>query len=102
MTYNHLNISELSFIQNLGSQGTKAYIATKTLKRSAKTIYRFLDTGKTISEYYENYQVNKANSGRNEKYISCSMRTLYRIFRSKLLLPLARCDLEMFFIFMIL
>ncbi len=113
MTYNHLIISELSFIQNFWSQGIKAYIAAKALKRSAETIYRvyrFLDTGKTISEYYENYQANKAKSGRkslvlpndeleyikekvglgwtpdtiigrNEKHISCSMRTLYRIFK---------------------
>ncbi|TGY50330.1 IS30 family transposase, partial [Ligilactobacillus murinus] len=40
MTYNHLTISELSFIQNFWNQGVKAYIAAKTLKRSAETIYR--------------------------------------------------------------
>ena len=46
MTYNHLTISELSFIQNFWNQGVKAYIIAKTLKRSAETIYRvyrFLD-----------------------------------------------------------
>ncbi|MBF0832618.1 IS30 family transposase, partial [Lactobacillus murinus] len=113
MTYNHLTISELSFIQNFWNQGVKAYIVAKTLKRSAETIYRvfrFLDAGNSISEYYENYRTNKAKSerkpivlpndeleyikekvslgwtpdtiiGRNEKHISCSMRTLYRIFK---------------------
>lgn len=58
MTYNHLTISELSFIQNFWNQGVKAYIVAKTLKRSAETIYRvfrflmlgirFLNTMKTI------------------------------------------------------
>ncbi len=113
MTYNHLTISELSFIQNFWNQGVKAYIVAKTLKRSAETIYRvfrFLDAGYSISEYYENYRANKSRSGRkptvlpndeleyikekvslgwtpdtiigrNEKHISCSMRTLYRIFK---------------------
>ena len=113
MTYNHLTISELSFIQNFWNQGVKAYIVAKTLKRSAETIYRvyrFLDAGNSISEYYENYRANKSKSGRkpivlpndeleyikekvslgwtpdtiigrNEKHISCSMRTLYRIFK---------------------
>ena len=58
MTYNHLTISELSFIQNFWNQGVKAYIVAKTLKHSAETIYRvyrFLDAGNSISEYYENY-----------------------------------------------
>ncbi len=70
----------------------------------------FLDAGNSISEYYENYRANKSKSGRklivlpndeleyikekvslgwtpdtiigrNEKHISCSMRTLYRIFK---------------------
>ena len=132
MTYNHLTISELSFIQNFWNQGVKTYIVAKTLKRSAKAIYRvfrFLDAGYSISEYYENYRANKSRSGRkpivlpndeleyikekvslgralserhqdypnyhnefghleadtiigrNEKHISCSMRTLYRIFK---------------------
>ncbi|NEF95102.1 IS30 family transposase [Ligilactobacillus murinus] len=113
MTYNHLIISELSFIQNFWHQGVKAYIVAKTLKRSAETIYsvfRFSDAGYSISEYYENYRTNKAKSGRkpivlpndeleyikekislgwtpdtiigrNAKHISCSMRTLYRIFK---------------------
>ena len=55
MTYNYLTISELSFIQNFWNQGVKAYIVAKTLKRSAETIYRvfrFLDAGYSISEYY--------------------------------------------------
>ncbi len=67
MTYNHLTISELSFIQNFWNQGVKAYIVAKTLKRSAETIYRvyrFLDAGNSISEYYENYRANKSKSGR--------------------------------------
>lgn len=103
---------------NFWNQGTKAYIAAKLLKRSAENVYRvyrFLDAGNSISEYYEKYKANKARSGhkpiilpkdefeyikekvalswtpdtiigRNEKSISCSMRTLYRIFkRSKAL-----------------
>lgn len=113
MTYNHLTISELSFIQNFWNQGTKAYIVAKSLKRSAETIYRvyrFLEAGHSIAEYHENYKANKARAGRkpiilpvdeleyikekvalgwtpdtiigrNEKAISCSMRTLYRIFK---------------------
>ena len=67
MTYNHLTISELSFIQNFWNQGVEAYIVAKTLKRSAETIYRvysFLDAGNSISEYYENYRANKARSNR--------------------------------------
>ena len=45
----------------------KAYIIAKTPKRSAETIYRvfrFLDAGYSISEYYENYRANKSRSGR--------------------------------------
>ncbi len=57
MTYNHLTISELSFIQNFWNQGVKAYIVAKTLKRSAETIYR-------VFRYYENNRTNKAKSGR--------------------------------------
>lgn len=67
MAYNHLTISELSFIQNFGNQGTKAYIVAKSLKRSAKTIYRvyrFLEDGHSIAEYHENYKANKARAGR--------------------------------------
>lgn len=67
MTYNHLTISELSFIQNFWNQGTKAYVAAKSLKRSAETIYRvyrFLDAGNSISEYYETYKANKSKAGR--------------------------------------
>nr|WP_225428167.1 hypothetical protein [Ligilactobacillus murinus] len=67
MTYNHLTISELSFIQNFWNQGVKAYIVAKTLKRSAETIYRvfrFLDAGNSLYEYYENYRTNKAKSER--------------------------------------
>nr|WP_240146769.1 hypothetical protein [Ligilactobacillus murinus] len=132
MTYNHLTISKLSFIQNFWNQGIKAYIVSKTLKRSAETIYRvfrFLDAGNSISEYYENYRTNKAKSGRkpivlsndeleyikekvslgcppdtiigcNEKHISCSMRTFYRIFKRSnvldvTLLPMKGKDIQM-------
>ena len=58
MTYNHLIISELSFVQKFWNRGVKAYIVAKTLKHSAETIYRvhrFLDAGNLISEYYEKY-----------------------------------------------
>ncbi len=71
MTYNHLTISELSFIQNFWNQGVKAYIVAKTLKRSAETIYRvfrFLDAGNSLYEYYENYRTNKSRSGVNRSY----------------------------------
>lgn len=110
MTYEYPTISELSFIRIFGDQGTKAYIAAKSLKRSAKTIYRSLDAGHSITEYHENYKANKSKAdrkpitlpsddldyikekvalfltpdtiiGRNEKHISCSIRTLYRIFK---------------------
>ena len=67
MTYNHLIISELSFVQKFWNRGVKAYIVAKTLKHSAETIYRvhrFLDAGNLISEYYEKYWANKARSGR--------------------------------------
>ena len=32
MTYNHLTISELSFIQNFWNRGVKAYIVSKNLR----------------------------------------------------------------------
>lgn len=113
MTYNYLTISELSFIQNFWNQGIKVYIAAKSLKRSAETIYRvyrFLDAGNSITDYYKNYKANKSKTGRkpiilynnefeyikekvalgwtpdtiigrNERSINCSIRILYRIFK---------------------
>lgn len=67
MTYKYPTISELSFIQVFGDQGTKAYIAAKSLKRSAETIYRIyrsLDAGYSITEYHENYKANKSKADR--------------------------------------
>ena len=79
------------------------------LDRSQETIYRFLNSGNTIEQYLKTYQRNKRRCGRkrsqlpkaeidyihlrikagwtpdtiigrSERLISCSMRTLYRMF----------------------
>lgn len=112
MTYKHLTTRELTLIAEFYRQDTRAYRVAKSLKRSAETIYRvyrYLDTGKTITQYLKQYQRNKRRCGRkpmtlpddevsyitkqvsqgwtpdtiigrSEKKISCSMRTLYRMF----------------------
>ena len=88
MTYKHLTTRELTLIADFRHQGTKAYQVAKLLKRSRETIYRiyrFLDTGKTIEQYLKAYQRNKQRCGRkrtqlSQSEISCSMRTLYRMF----------------------
>ncbi|SFV39685.1 IS30 family transposase [Ligilactobacillus acidipiscis] len=113
MTYKHLTTRELTFIYNFWKQDIKAYHAAKALKRSSETVYRvyrFLDAGNSISQFQENYRVNKTHCGRKaielpedetkyikqklalgwtpdtiigraEIQISCSMRTLYRLFQ---------------------
>ncbi|WP_283588215.1 IS30 family transposase [Limosilactobacillus viscerum] len=112
MTYKHLTTRELTLIADFHRQDIKAYLAAKLLKRSTETVYRvyrFLNTGKTITQYLKQYQRNKRRCGRkpitlpnaevdyitnqirkgwtpdtiigrNEMNISCSMRTLYRMF----------------------
>lgn len=112
MTYKQLNTRELTLIADFWNQGTKAYQTAKLLKRSQETIYRiyrFLDSGKTIEQYLNQYQRNKRRCGRKqtklppgeveyihtqirngwtpdtiigraERTISCSLHTLYRMF----------------------
>lgn len=47
-----------------------------------------------ISKYYENYQANKTDSKRNEKHISCSMRTLYRVFKRSIKLDITSLPMK--------
>ena len=68
MTYDHLSYHKRTVLHTKFLESRfKAYIVAKTLKRSAETIYRvyrFLDAGNSIFEYYENYRANKARSNR--------------------------------------
>lgn len=67
MTYKHLTTRELTLIAEFYRQDTRAYRVAKSLKRSAETIYRvyrYLDTGKTITQYLKQYQRNKRRCGR--------------------------------------
>ena len=89
------------------------YILTsypKSRNLSARPVYRYLNCGNTITQYYEQYKVNKSHNGRQpatlpsnqvkyirqkvglgwtpdiiigrgEVNIDCSMRTLYRMFK---------------------
>ena len=112
MTYTHLTIDELTTIYSFWRNGEKAYYVAHALRRSAETvyrIYRFLNTGDTISDYQRSYRTHKHHCGRkpiqlpddeidyirskiqagwqpdtiigrSERHFSCGVRTLYRMF----------------------
>ena len=94
---------------NQGTKAYRTAKLLKRSQETIYRVYRFLDTGKTIKEYAEAYQRNKRRCGRKqiqlpadevsyindqiaagwmpdtiigraERTISCSMRTLYRMF----------------------
>ena len=111
--YIHLTMEELGWIETYLTIGLSAPQIAYKLERSNQPIYNvkhFLETGKTILDYYRRYKENKTICGakridlpddqvdyikekvadngipdviigRAEKEISCSMRTLYRRFQ---------------------
>ena len=109
MTYKHLTTRELTLIADFWHKAYKVAKLLKRSQETIYRVYRFLNDGKTIEQYLESYQchkhrcgrkrtqlppaeVNYINSkvkagwttdtiiGRAERTISCSMRTLYRMF----------------------
>lgn len=115
MTYTHLTTDELVLIESYYHQETKVKLVADTMKRSRQTIYnvyKALDSGLSILDYYKRYKSNKKKCGRHpislpdneteyiqkkvvqgwtpdviigrgEFPISCSVRTLYRLFQRK-------------------
>lgn len=113
MTYTHLTPNELVMIEAYYQERKPVSKIALSLKRSRQTIYNvidFLKSGKSVSDYWENYQMNKARCGRHstilpeeqrayvqrmvrqgwtpdvimgrgEFPIDCSARTLYRQFK---------------------
>ena len=94
---------------NQGTKAYQAAKLLKRSQETVYRVYRFLDSGKTIEQYLQAYQRNKRRCGRRkaqlskaeisyineqskagwtpdtiigraEQTISCSMRTLYRMF----------------------
>lgn len=113
MAYTHLTMEELGWIETYLTIGLSVENIADKLGRSKQPIYNvkhYLETGKTVLDYYRRYKENKTHCGakkielpddqveyikekvadhwtpdviigRAEKNISCSMRTLYRRFQ---------------------
>ena len=70
MTYTHLTMKELSWIETFYEQGMKAYIIAKKLGRAMQTIYNvtnYFKEGGTIIDYYDRYLENKSRCGAKKK-----------------------------------
>ncbi len=66
MTYTHLTMKELGWIETYYELGYKAYETAKKLGRSNQTIYNvvtFLKEGGTVCDYFERYRKNKSKCG---------------------------------------
>lgn len=69
MTYTHLTIEELVFIEAYYKNSTPVLQIAKKMKRSRQTITNvvaFLKAGRTAHEYYKQYQLNKKRCGRKK------------------------------------
>ena len=119
-------MEELGWIETYLTIGLSAPQIAYKLERSNQPIYNvkhFLETGKTILDYYRRYKENKTICGakridlpddqvdyikekvadngipdviigRAEKEISCSMRTLYRRFQDSEVFNVARLPMK--------
>ena len=69
MTYTHLTIEELVFIEDYYKKSTPVLQIAKSMKRSRQTITNvvsFLKAGGTAHEYYEQYREKKKRCGRKK------------------------------------
>ena len=70
MTYNHISIDELNWIEAYWERGEKVAFIAQKLNRSLQTIYNvinFLKQGHTVQEYYTRYCNNKKRCGAKKK-----------------------------------
>lgn len=70
MTYTHLSMKELGWIEAYFDIGYKAYDIAKKLGRSNQPIYNvvnFFKKGGTIRDYFERYTQNKSKCGAKKK-----------------------------------
>lgn len=70
LTYNHISIDELNWIEAYWERGEKVAFIAQKLNRSLQTIYNvinFLKQGRTVQEYYTRYCNNKKRCGAKKK-----------------------------------
>ena len=73
MTYQHISIEELIWIEGYWEKGEKVAVIAQKLNRSLQTIYNvinFLKQGHTVHEYYYRFCVNKKRCGAKKKILS--------------------------------
>lgn len=73
MTYTHLTMEELCWIEHYFELGIPVKVIAKKLARALQTVYNvvnFIKEGRSIQEYYQNYRANKKRCGRKTKVLS--------------------------------
>lgn len=73
MTYVHLTMKELTWIDHYYDLKTPVKIIATKLKRSLQTIYNvvnYLKSGGSVQEFYDRYKENKSRCGRKKKQLS--------------------------------
>ena len=73
MTYTHLTMDELCWIELYFDHSTPVKMIAQKLSRSLQTIYNVVNAlraGQTIQEYYEKYRENKHRCGRRKLILS--------------------------------
>lgn len=73
MTYSHLTMKELCWIEHYHELGLAVKTIAKKLSRSLQTIYNVVNAlrrGQSIQAYYEAYQANKKRCGRKKVQLS--------------------------------
>lgn len=75
MTYTHLTMTELCWIEQYVELGLAVTTIANKLSRALQTVYNvvnFLKQGRSIQEYFDRYQANKRQCGRKTKALSDS------------------------------
>lgn len=73
MTYQHITIDELFWIEGYGEKGEKVAFIAEKLNSSLQTIYNvinYLKQGYTVQEYYNQYCSNKKRCGAKKMMLS--------------------------------
>lgn len=71
MTYQHISIDELIWIEGYWEKGEKVAFIAEKLNRSLQTIYNvinYLKQGHTVQEYYNQYCTNKKDAVLRKRY----------------------------------
>lgn len=95
MTYTHLTMKELTWIDHYYEISTPVRIIAQKLGRSLQTIYNvvnYIKQGNTVQEYYDTYLENKKKCGRKSKKLSDSDISYIKEHESKGWTPDILCN----------